>query len=188
MPSPSRSRDVPGGGGREERDGNLNFPHRVRRPGRSGCNMTWARGQSIWAKVTSPPANGVSAGLPRLGVGNTPAIPTRAPGQSLKGRSVSSGSQKGRRRRRGRGIFAQRKDQGRPIPLSPLRFSVDNLSWPLRSWELCSRALGQNPGSRPPLGHRRGAGAGRGPRSLRGAEQGSQAGLGSQPRAAAGVG
>lgn len=29
----------------------------------------------MWAKVTSPPANGVSAGLPRLGVGNTLAIP-----------------------------------------------------------------------------------------------------------------
>ena len=41
--------------------------------------MTWARGQSIWAKVTPPAANGVVAGLPRLGVGNPPATPTPAP-------------------------------------------------------------------------------------------------------------
>ena len=39
-------------------------------------------------------------------------------------------------------------------------------------------------GSRPPLGHRRGTGAGRGRRALRRAEQGSQAILGAEPRAA----
>lgn len=62
----------------------------------------------------------------------------------------------------------QRKDQSRPTPpplLYPVRFSVDNLSWPLSSRELCSRALGQDPGSRPPLGHRLGVGAGRPARS-----------------------
>lgn len=59
----------------------------------------------------------------------------------------------------------QRKDQGLPILLYPLRFSVDNLSWPFRSGELCSRALGQDTGSRPPLGRRRGAGARRPARS-----------------------
>lgn len=60
----------------------------------------------------------------------------------------------------------QRKDQGLPILLYPLQFSVDNLSWPLRSGELCSRALGQDTGSRPPLGGRHGAGARRPARSV----------------------
>lgn len=83
----------------------------------------------------------------------------------------------------------QRKDQGLPILLYPLRFSVDNLSWPLRSGELCSRALGQNTGSRPPLGRRHGAGARRPARSApQHAKQGTQAALGAQPRAATGVG
>lgn len=46
--------------------------------------MTWARGQSMWAKVTSPAANGVAAGLPQLGVGNTPAVPTPAPARDQR--------------------------------------------------------------------------------------------------------
>lgn len=54
-------------------------------------------------------------------------------------------------------IFAERKDQGRLIPLSRLLFSVDNLSWSLYSRELCSRALRQDPSLRPPLGHVGGA-------------------------------
>ena len=46
------------------------------------------------------------------------------------------------------------------FPFLSSEFSVDNLSWSLRSGELCSGAPSQDPGSRPPLGHRRGAGAG----------------------------
>ena len=69
-------------------------------------------------------------------------------------------------------------------PFLSYGFSVDNLSWSLRSGELCSGAPSQDPGSRPPLGHRRGTGAGRGRRALRRAEQGSQAILGAEPRAA----
>lgn len=45
-------------------------------------------------------------------------------------------------------------------PFLSSEFSVDNLSWSLRSEELCSGAQSQDPGSRPPLGYRRGAGAG----------------------------
>lgn len=57
--------------------------------GRSGCNMTWARGQSLRAKVTSLPANGVAAGQPRLGVGNTP--PQSPPQLRLQVRAASAG-------------------------------------------------------------------------------------------------
>lgn len=147
-------------GGREG-DGNLNFLHWSWRLGRSGCNMTWARGQSLWAKVTSLPANGVAAGRLRLGVGNTlPQSPTQLGHRLVRAaiRSVASSSLKGRSAAEEK-EYLQRKDQGLPIPLSPRRFSVDNLSRPLRSGELCSRALGQDPGSHPPLGRRRGAGA-----------------------------
>lgn len=37
--------------------------------------MTWARGQSVWAKVTSLPANGVAAGLPVGGGQHPPQSP-----------------------------------------------------------------------------------------------------------------
>lgn len=172
------------GGG--EKGGEFELSTSVRSPGRSGCNMTWARGQSMWAKVTLPPANGVAAQRPRLGVVTLPRNPHPSSRSPSGGRcqSLASGSQKWRRRCGRRGIFTQRKDQGRPIPHSPLRFSVDNLSWPLRSGELCSRALGQDPGWRPPLGRGRGVEAGRGPRAPRRANQGSQAARGAQPRAA----
>lgn len=89
--------------------------------GRSDCNMTWARGQSVWAKVTKRPANGVQAGRRSRGWATLPRNPHPCSPAPSQCRSLASGSQKRRRRRRGRGIFAQRKDQGRPIPLSLLR-------------------------------------------------------------------
>lgn len=163
---PRQSRDVQMGEGRKGREFELSTSGW--RPGRSGCNMTWARGQNLWAKVTLPPANGVARlGGHRVGKAPWQSAPELRSLWGGRYRSVASAAPKGRRRRGGRGIFAQRKDQGRPIPLSPLLFSVDNLSWPLRCRELCSRALGQDPGSRPPLGRGRGEGTGCGLRALR---------------------
>lgn len=123
----------------------------------------------MWAKVTLPPANGVSQlrhhavdhALPQ-----TPPllqVPYGATGAGLW--PADSVSTKGRRLAE-EAWYLQRKDQGRPIPLARRLFSVDNLSWSLCSRELCSRALGQDPSSLPPLGHVGGAGAGCGPGSL----------------------
>lgn len=86
---------------------------------RTGCNMTRARGQSLRAKVTAPPANGVAAARRPLGVGNTPpqSPPSSAPASaqcpsadysSPKGRSVSEEAE-----------CLQRKDQRRPTPRPP---------------------------------------------------------------------
>lgn len=55
---------------------------------RSGCNMTRARGQSLRAKVTTPPANGVAAARQLLGVGNTP--PQFPPQLRLRVRAASA--------------------------------------------------------------------------------------------------
>lgn len=123
----------------------------------------------MWAKVTLPPANGVSQlshhavdhALPQ-----TPPllqVPYGATGAGL--RPADSVSTEGRRLAE-EAWYLQRKDQGRPIPLARRLFSVDNLSWSLCSRELCSRALGQDPSSLPPLGHVGGAGAGCGPGAL----------------------
>lgn len=145
MPCPKQSRDVRGGGRGGGKGREFELSTSVWRPGLSGCNMTWARGQNVWAKVTSPPANGVWAGPMRPGAGIAP--PWSAP---LGSQRFSEGEEAPRRKR----AICRGKIKARRSPLASLRSSVDNLSWSLSSEELCSRALGQDPGSRPPEGRR----------------------------------
>ena len=122
--------------------------------------MTWARGQSFRAKNTCLQPMGSWLGCRFWGWATLPRNPHPSSGSRSEHRVPVRRQQfsEGEECHGGKGIL-QRKDQGRPIPLYPLRFSVDNLSWPLSSGELCSRAVGQDPGSHPPLGRRRGAGA-----------------------------
>lgn len=70
------------GGG--ERGWEFELSTLVWRLGRSGCNMTWARGQSLRAKVTLPPANGVAAGRPRWGWVTLPRNPHPSSGSRLE--------------------------------------------------------------------------------------------------------
>lgn len=175
--------------GREERDGNLNFPHRPA-PWTIRLQHDLGWGQSLWAKVTPLQPMGSRLGgrgwgwaaLPRNlhpGSGSRSELQVR-----VRSQQFSEGEEAPRRKRN---ICTEKRSRLADPPFSPTVF-VDNLSWPLRSRELCSRALGQDPGSRPPQGRGCGALGGRGPRALQRARRGSHAALGAQPRAATRVG
>lgn len=160
---------VPGGlvmseEGREEREGNLNFPQR---PALWTIRLQQDLGPE--PRASGPRLQSLQPMGSRLG-GRSWGWATlrrnphaRRGSQSEQQLSVSSprfSEQEEEVPRRKRSICTEKRS--RPaIPLSPLRFTVDNLSWPLRSWELCSGALGQDHGLHPPSGRRHRTGAAR---------------------------